>query len=94
MLTGGGASHHDFAAYNIAAFCDLDEFKQNMDDMLRMLQDTPPAPGHARVLYPGLSEYEEEQERRENGIPLHKEVIEWFSDICAELQLPPLPTMD
>ena len=63
MLTGGGASHHYFAAYNISAFCDLDEFKQNMDDMLRMLQDTPPAPGHARVLYPGLSEYEEEQER-------------------------------
>ncbi len=94
MSTGGGASHHYFAAYNIESFCDLDEFKRNMDDMLRTLQDTPPAPGHARVMYPGLSEYEEEMERRENGIPLHKEVIEWFSDICAELQLPPLPTMD
>ncbi len=93
MLTAGGAGHHYFAAYNIESFCDLDEFKQNMDDMLRTLRETPPAPGHERVLYPGLSEYEEERERRENGIPLHREVIEWFSDICAELQIPSLRTM-
>ena len=94
MLTSGGASHHYFAAYNIASFCDLDEFKQNMDDMLRTLKETPPAPGHERVIYPGLSEYEEEQERRESGIPLHKEVIEWFADICAELQIPALKTLE
>ena len=48
-------------------------------------------PGHDRVLYPGLSEYEEEQDRRANGIPLHKEVIEWFDDITGELAgVPPL----
>ena len=94
MLTpDGGGNHHHFAAYNIESFCDLDEFKDNMDDMLRTLRETPPAPGHDRVMYPGLSEYEEEQERRANGIPLHNEVIEWFSDICAELQLPALRTL-
>ena len=86
----GGGSHHYFAAYNIESFCDLDEFKDNMDAMLRTLRDTPPAPGHDRVIYPGLSEHEEEQRRRAHGIPLHKEVIEWFSDICAELQIPSL----
>ena len=89
----GGGSHHYFAAYNIESFCDLDEFKDNMDDMLRTLRETPPAPGHDRVMYPGLSEHEEEQERRSNGIPLHNEVIEWFSDICAELQIPALRTL-
>ena len=55
-------------------------------------RETPTAPGHDRVIYPGLSEHEWEQERRANGIPLHNEVIEWFSDICAELQLPALRT--
>ncbi len=93
MVDQGGASHHYFAAYNIAAFTDLDTFKDNMDKMLRMLRDTKPAPGHERVMYPGLSEYEEEQERRANGIPLHKEVIEWFADITNELSLPALKTM-
>ncbi len=93
MVDHGGASHHYFAAYNIAAFTDLDTFQDNKDKMLRMLQDTKPAPGHERVIYPGLSEYEEEQERRANGIPLHKEVIEWFGDITSELSLPALKTM-
>ena len=88
-----GGSKHFFSAYNISAFCDLDEFKERMDRMLETLRDTPPAPGHDRVMYPGLSEYEEERERLANGIPLHKEVIEWFADICAELQIPALKTV-
>ena len=94
MVEGSAsASHNYFAAYNIAAFTDVDTFKDNMDKMLRMLRETKPAPGHDRVLYPGLSEYEEEQERQANGIPLHKEVIQWFEDIASELSLPRLKTI-
>ena len=81
---------HYFAAYDIAAFTDLEEFKDNMDRMLQTLMNTPPAPGHERVLYPGLPEYEEEQERRANGVPLHKEVVQWLDDIIGELGLAPL----
>ena len=79
-----------FAAYNISAFTDLDTFKDNMDRMLQTLRNTKPAPGHQRVLYPGLTEYEDEQERRANGIPLHKEVVQWFDDIAGELSVPRL----
>ena len=61
-----------------------------MDQMLGTLRNTRPAKGHERVLYPGLSEYEEEQERRANGIPLHKEVVQWFDDIAGELTVTPL----
>ena len=86
-----GSSHH-FAAYDIAAFADIDRFKDTMDEMLRTLRTTKPAPGHDRVLYPGLSEHEEERERRANGIPLHREVVQWFDDITAELSLPALET--
>ena len=82
-----------FAAYDIAAFTDVDTFKENLDSMLKTLRTTKPAEGHERVLYPGLPEYEAEQERRANGIPLHKEVIHWFDDITAELSLPRLKTM-
>ena len=81
---------HYFAAYDIAGFTDLDGFKDTMDGMLRTLRTTPPAPGHDRVLYPGLPEYEEEQDRRANGIPLHREVIEWFDGIARELSVPRL----
>ena len=64
-----------------------------MDRMLHTLRTTKPAPGHDRVLYPGLSEHEEEQDRRANGIPLHKEVIEWFAGITGEMSITPLATM-
>ena len=92
MLDAQAGYKHYFAAYNIAAFVDLDWFKDTMDRMLHTLKTTKPAAGHERVLYPGLSEYEDEQERRAHGIPLHREVIEWFAGITKELGVPPLGT--
>lgn len=85
-------AHHYFAAYDIAAFTDVAWFKDTMDRMLRTLRETPPAPGHDRVLYPGLFEHETEIERRANGIPLHREVVEWFNRCTAEMGLAPLET--
>jgi len=81
---------HYFAAYNIAAFTDVDEFKEKMDKMLKMLRETKPVASENRVLYPGLSEYEEEKDRRANGVPLHKEVLEWFDSMVGELGVPAL----
>ena len=92
MLPGTTGSSHHFAASDIAAFTDVDEFKDTMDEMLRALRTTRPAPGHDRVLYPGLPEREEEIDRRANGVPLHREVVQWFDDITAELSLPALKT--
>jgi LDH2 family malate/lactate/ureidoglycolate dehydrogenase len=90
MLDPGSGSKNQFAAYNIAAFTDLERFKDTMDDMLRTLRTAAPAPGQERVLYPGLSEAEELAERRAHGIPLHKEVIEWFGECTREMGLPAL----
>jgi LDH2 family malate/lactate/ureidoglycolate dehydrogenase len=84
---------HYFAAYDIAAFTDVDEFKDNMDGMLKMLRESKPAPGHERVLYPGLAEHEDEKDRRANGIPLHTEVLGWFDRITSELGIPALKKM-
>ena len=92
MVTGKlpYGNRHSFVAYDIASFTDVTVFKSNMDKMLGKLRETKPAPGHDRVIYPGISEYEEEIDRRKNGIPLHKEVVQWFEDICAELSVPSL----
>ena len=93
MLSPGSGSKNHFAAYNVEAFTDLRQFKDGMDAMLRTLRTAPPAPGHERVLYPGLSEHEAVEERRASGIPLHKEVIEWFGEATRDLGVPPLETM-
>ena len=79
---------HYLAAYDPAAFGDIHEFKQNMDGWLRDLKSTPPAPGHDRVLVAGQPEYEMYQDRIVNGIPLHREVVDWFRGVCAEYEVP------
>src|SRR5882672_9648247 len=90
MLAPGGGSKNHFAAYNIEAFTDVEQFKDTMDRMLETLRTAPPAPGQDRVLYPGLSESEETDARRANGIPLHKEVLQWFAQCTSELGIAPL----
>lgn len=89
MLDNSTKKHH-FAAYNIDAFTEVTQFKATMDRMLRTLRATPTAPGQERVLYPGLLEHEEEQRRRVEGIPLHREVVAWFDATTDELGLPRL----
>jgi L-2-hydroxycarboxylate dehydrogenase (NAD+) len=93
MLAPGSGSKNHFAAYSIEAFTDLEQFKTTMDEMLKTLRTAQPAPGQERVLYPGLSEAEETEHRRAHGIPLHKEVLEWFAGCTSEFGIPPLARM-
>ena len=94
MLAAGSGSKNHFAAYNIEAFTDVEQFKDTMDEMLKTLRTATPLPGQERVLYPGLSEHEEIAIRRANGIPLHKEVIQWFAEVTSELDIAPLATLN
>jgi len=74
-------------AFNIDAFVDVDEFKDDMDKLLKKLANTTPAPGHDRVYYAGLPEHEETIERKKTGIPYHKEVVDWYNSMSNELNL-------
>jgi len=74
-------------AYRIDAFVDVAQFKRDMDEWLRGLTETPPAPGETRVVYPGLLEAEETAVRKVEGIPYHTEVISWFRTMGEELGL-------
>ena len=96
ILTGGGYGvnpgrpnfGHYVAAYNIEAFMDTNEFKETMDEWINMLKTSKPAKGHSRVLYPGQAEAEVAEDRLNNGIPLHSEVVEWFESACKEHGIP------
>ena len=79
---------HYVAAYSIEAFTDVEQFKDTMDEWLRMMKGTKPAPGHDRVLVAGQPEAEMEAVRRMEGIPLHPEVVRWLKDTCHELSVP------
>jgi LDH2 family malate/lactate/ureidoglycolate dehydrogenase len=88
MVPGRPNFSHFVGAYSIEAFTEVARFKELMDDFLRALRTTPPAPGHERVLFPGLPEHEAQQERLAHGIPLHREVVQWFKDTCSEMDIP------
>lgn len=74
-------------AFNVDAFLDVNDFKTDMDRLLNKLANTKPAPGHDRVFYAGLPEHEETEVRKKNGIPYHREVVEWFNSVSSELDL-------
>ena len=93
MLGTNTSSKAHFAAYDISAFTDLSNFKKDMDRMLVKLRTAKPVEGQERVLYPGLIEYDALQRRRRDGIPLHKEVIQWFENITAEFSILPLEVL-
>lgn len=67
--------NHFFGAWRVDAFLPAGEFKALMDDRLRELKATRPAPGFDRVQVAGLPEWESEQDRLARGIPLHDSVI-------------------
>jgi len=78
---------HFVQAIKIDGFIDPEQFKDDMDKFLSGLRNAKPAPGHDRVVYAGLPEAEEIEIRQRDGIPYHREVIEWFDSIKAELGL-------
>jgi len=85
---GQGHYAHAFLALRVDAFRPLEEFRREMDEFLRTLKATPPAPGHERVLVAGQPEWEEQERRQALGIPLHREVVEWFRETCLEMGVP------
>ena len=61
---------HFFAAWDVRRFLPLDRFKRSLRAMCDELNAVPPAPGFARVTYPGQLEGESRRARAAEGIPL------------------------
>ncbi len=85
MLPPNAPSGHYFQAMRVDGFRPAADFKRYMDEMLRSIRNLAPAEGHDRVLYAGLLEWESEQKRRKEGIPLPPWTVEYFRTACAEL---------
>ena len=79
---------HFFGAMRIDGFIDVDEFKRQVDDYIRVFRATKPAPGTNGPLIPGDPEREAEQVRSVQGIPLILPVIEELRDISEKTGIP------
>jgi L-2-hydroxycarboxylate dehydrogenase (NAD+) len=76
---------HFFGAIRVDAFRPLDEFKATMDDIIRRLKDSAKAEGAERVYVHGEKEFEGEERRRREGIPLHPKTVAMMQQIAQEL---------
>lgn len=74
-----------FAAFQIAAFCDLDEFRAEMDRYVSECQRLDPFPGHASADLPGGVEWRQEAEYRRDGIPVSPEHQAALQETADEL---------
>lgn len=83
-----GNVSHFFGALLIEAFRPLEEFKATMDDLIRRLKNSAKAEGESRIYIHGEKEWEMEEERRKQGIPLHPQVVTTMEEIAKELNLP------
>jgi len=84
----GKGTGHFFGAMRIDAFIAKDEFKRQIDDYIRTLRKTRPAPGTKGPLIPGDPEREAEAIRRRDGIPLVGPVVEELRDISRQTGIP------
>jgi len=75
---------HFFGAMRIDAFRDPDEFKQQIDELVRTLRATRPAPGTRGPLVPGDPEREAEALRSRDGIPLLPAVVEELRAVALQ----------
>ena len=76
--------NHFFGAWRVDAFVPIERHKALMDERVRDLRSTPPAPGFGRVMVAGQPEFENMADRRVNGIPLHPTVIEMLRSYATK----------
>jgi LDH2 family malate/lactate/ureidoglycolate dehydrogenase len=76
---------HFFGALRIDAFIDTGEFKRQIDEYVRTLRKTRPAPGTTGPLIPGDPERKAEAVRRREGIPVVPAVVDELRDISKQI---------
>jgi LDH2 family malate/lactate/ureidoglycolate dehydrogenase len=79
---------HFLGAIDIARFRDLAAFKADMDDLLHALKESPKAEGEDRIYVAGEPEWECEQRRRREGIPLAPGLVSQLQEVSAETAVP------
>ena len=76
---------HFFGAWRLDAFREPEEFKADMDRLIRELKGGDLAEGAERIYVHGEKEFEEAERRSEEGIPLGAKVEASLKQIAADL---------
>lgn len=72
-------------AISIEAFCDVDEFKRNTDQVIRDLKASPMLPNVESIRLPGERSHYVREDYVANGIPVHEALIAKLNTLADEL---------
>jgi len=72
-------------ALSIDAFMDVDQFKRNVDGVIRSMHASPTLPGVDAVRVPGERSYRVRLEREHSGIPIHPGLAQQLDELATEL---------
>ncbi|MHA2495287.1 MAG: Ldh family oxidoreductase [Candidatus Hodarchaeales archaeon] len=78
---------HFFLAIDVEGFIEPTIFKKIAGNICRVLRNSQKAPGQDRIYTAGEKEYEMEQKRRQEGIPLNKSIQQDLLTMQKELGL-------
>ena len=79
---------HFFMAVDPASFRPIEEFKRDMDRLVRELKDSPKADGQDRIYVHGEKSAERTERHRREGVPLGPKVVDGLRKIGADLGVP------
>jgi L-2-hydroxycarboxylate dehydrogenase (NAD+) len=81
-----GQASHFFGAISINGFLPAEQFKANMDNMIRAHHNLPKAAGVDRIYMCGEIEQEIENKRKK-GLPLHPDIVASLQTLAQDLNL-------
>lgn len=81
-------SGHMIFAMRVDNFSPVEEFKREIDRVIREIRESERMEGVDRIWLPGEIEFHKSRERREHGIPLAPAVVEQLRQLATELELP------
>jgi LDH2 family malate/lactate/ureidoglycolate dehydrogenase len=84
---GPSKTSHMFIAINIAKFIDPEQFKKNIDEVIRRIKSLPPV-GNSPAYLPGEIEFNLEAKRRMEGIPLSTKVLAELQNLAQKYGVP------
>jgi uncharacterized oxidoreductase len=76
-----------FGAINLEAFTDVDEFKNNMDEVIRDIKSSKKAEGFDEIMIPGEPEWRELEKRSKEGIFIDDDTYQEILKTAEEMGL-------
>jgi LDH2 family malate/lactate/ureidoglycolate dehydrogenase len=81
---------HAIAALSVDTFCPLDEFKRQVDAIVREMRESDKLPNVERIFVPGEQSAAKMRDRTTNGIPMPKHLRDSLNACAQELGVAPL----